>query len=177
MAKFVSLDRLSEFKDKILALLANKVNKSGDTMTGDLIVGSSKVQTNGYLIGKWLQTTETSYLTNANDFAVLNGGWVYKQPPANALKAMGGATVSSFTATVGTSWSGSSAPYTQNITVTGMLATDEPIVDLITTTSGYSTETAEFAKIFKIVTSANKITVYATEKTTSSIQIKLKVVR
>lgn len=177
MAKFVSLDRLSEFKDKIIVLLAKKVSKSGDTMTGDLIVGSSKVKTNGYLIGTWLQTTETSYLTDANDFAVLSGGWVYKQTPANALKAMGGATVSSYTATVKTSWSGSSAPYTQNITVSGMLATDEPIVDLITTTSGYNTETAEFAKIFKIVTSANKITVYATEKTTSSIQIKLKVVR
>lgn len=87
------------------------------------------------------------------------------------------ATVKSYTVTVGTSWSGSSAPYKQNITVSGMLATDEPIVDLITSTSGYETEMAEFAKIFKIVASANKITVYATEKTTNSIQIKLKVVR
>ena len=58
MAKFISLERLSEFKDKILALLANKVNKSGDTMTGDLTVGSAKMQTNGYVTGTWLRSTE-----------------------------------------------------------------------------------------------------------------------
>ena len=87
------------------------------------------------------------------------------------------ATVTSYTVTIGTSWTGSSAPYTQDITVSGILATDEPIVDVITTTDNYEKEMEEYAKIFKITTSANKITVYATEKTTASIQIKLKVVR
>lgn len=85
--------------------------------------------------------------------------------------------VKSFTVSIGTSWSGASAPYTQGITVRGILATDDPIVDLIASTSNYEKEMEEYAKIFKITTSANKITVYATEKTTASIQIKLKVVR
>ena len=85
--------------------------------------------------------------------------------------------VKSFTVSIGTSWSGTSAPYTQDITVKGILATDEPIVDLIASTSNYGKEMEEYAKIFKITTSANKITVYATEKTTASISCKLKVVR
>lgn len=174
MAKFITLTRLQQFKTKLLDMF---VKKSGDTMTGDLTVGSSKVQANGYLIGTWLQTTAASYMSTAKDFAVLSGGWVYKQTPADALKAMGGASVTSYTVTVGTSWSGSAAPYTQDITVSGILATDEPIVDLVTTTSNYEKQMEEYAKIFKITTSANKITVYATEKTTASIQIKLKAVR
>lgn len=85
--------------------------------------------------------------------------------------------VKSFTVSIGTSWSGTSAPYTQDITVSGILATDEPIVDVITSTDNYEKEMEEYAKIFKITTSANKITVYATEKTTASISCKLKVVR
>lgn len=87
------------------------------------------------------------------------------------------ATVKSYTVTIGTSWSGSAAPYTQSVTVSGILATDEPIVDLITTTNNYESEIENYGKIFKITTSANKITVYATEKTTASISCKLKVVR
>lgn len=87
------------------------------------------------------------------------------------------ATVKSYTVTIGTSWSGSAAPYTQSVNVSGILATDEPIVDLITTTNNYESEIENYNKIFKITTSSNKITVYATEKTTASISCKLKVVR
>ena len=108
--------------------------------------------------------------------------WINQQKPTvedliASLEAGGFARTTSYSAAIGTSWSGSSAPFTQNITVSGILATDEPIVDLVTTTSNYEKEMEEYAKIFKITTSANKITVYATEKTTASIQIKLKVVR
>lgn len=87
------------------------------------------------------------------------------------------ATVKSYTVTIGTSWSGSAAPYTQSVTVSGILATDEPIVGLITTANNYESEFENYSKIFKITTSSNKITVYATEKTTASISCKLKVVR
>ena len=84
-----------------------------------------------------------------------------------------------YTASITTTWSGSAAPYTQDITISGMLAADKPIVDL-TPSSTYATAQAQLAdwgKIYRIVTAANKITVYATEKTTTALPIQLQVVR
>ena len=65
-----------------------KVNLSGDTMTGDLKVGSSSIGTNGYIEGTWLKTTKTT--ESAGDFATISGdGWIYKRKPANVLGDIG----------------------------------------------------------------------------------------
>ena len=84
-----------------------------------------------------------------------------------------------YNANVGTTWSGSEAPYTQTITVSGITSTDNPIVDVVLS-SDYDTATTElqeYAKIYKITTASNSITVYATEKTENSIKLQLKVVK
>ena len=84
-----------------------------------------------------------------------------------------------YNASVGTTWSGSEAPYTQTITVSGITSTDNPIVDVVLS-SDYDTATTElqeYAKIYKITTAANSITVYATEKTENAIKLQLKVVK
>ena len=65
-----------------------KVNLSGDTMTGDLKVGSSSIGTNGYVEGTWLRTTKAT--ESAGDFATISGGWIYKRAPANVLGDIGG---------------------------------------------------------------------------------------
>lgn len=66
-----------------------KVNLSGDTMTGDLKVGSSSIGTNGYIEGTWLKTTAAG--DKAGDFATIdNAGWIYKRKPANVLGDIGG---------------------------------------------------------------------------------------
>ena len=83
-----------------------------------------------------------------------------------------------YTATVNTSWTSNSAGYyTKTIAVSGILATDNPIIDLVPTTSGYKAETKAWGNIFKITTAANSITLYATKATETSISIQLKVVR
>ncbi len=82
-----------------------------------------------------------------------------------------------YTATLGTTWSGSAAPYTQTVTVSGILATDSPIIDIVTTTSGYEDEEAAWANVFKATCAVNSITFYAKEATTTSITIQIKVVR
>ena len=84
-----------------------------------------------------------------------------------------------YNANVGTTWSGSEAPYTQTVTVSGITSTDNPIVDVVLS-SDYDTATTElqeYAKIYKITTSTNSITVYATEKTENAIKLQLKVVK
>lgn len=66
-----------------------KVNLSGDTMTGDLKVGSSSIGTNGYIEGTWLKTTAAG--DKAGDFATIdNSGWIYKRKPADVLGDIGG---------------------------------------------------------------------------------------
>lgn len=85
-----------------------------------------------------------------------------------------------YSATITTTWSGTSAPYTQTITVTGIKATDVPIVDY-KPSGTYSTDsTAEenfMSCIHRITTAANSITVYAHSKPSASIPIRLRVIR
>lgn len=90
----------------------------------------------------------------------------------------GKAEVVNKSATIGTSWSGSE-PYTQSITVEGILETDTPMVDLVCS-DDFDTATAEekdWAKIYKITTSAGAITVYAKEPTKTTLNIKMQIVR
>ena len=90
------------------------------------------------------------------------------------------ATTVLYTGTIGTSWSGSSAPYTQSVSISGILATDTPIVDINFNSVTYANKeavTTAWGSIYRITTAANSITVYADEKTTTSVPIQLKVVR
>lgn len=81
------------------------------------------------------------------------------------------------TATITTTWIGSTAPFTQDITVNGITALDTPIVDLVlsSTLATAQNELRQWSRIDKIVTSANKITVYCyTSKPTIALNIQLK---
>ena len=101
-------------------------------------------------------------------------------PTSPTLSSLGAASTKLYTATIGTSWSGSAAPYTQTITVSGILATDTPIVDVNLSSVTYANKDAvieAYSKVYRITTAANSITVYADEATTTSIPIQLKVIR
>ncbi len=68
----------------------SKVNKSGDTMTGTLTVGSASLQTNGYVTGTWLKTTaDTALSSTPTKIAVINDGWVYTRTPAQIKSDIG----------------------------------------------------------------------------------------
>lgn len=89
------------------------------------------------------------------------------------------ASCTTYNARIGTSWTGSSAPYTQTITVSGILASDNPIVDCVLS-STYSTAKAQleaYSNIYQITTAANSITVRATAKTTTAVPIQLLCIR
>ena len=83
------------------------------------------------------------------------------------------------TATLDTNWSGSSAPYSKTVTVSGILATDTPIIDVVMSGT-YSTDEARieaWGYIYRAVCNNGSITFYATEKPTVSLPIQIKVVR
>lgn len=67
--------------DDVAEVVDGKVSKTGDTMTGNLTVGSATIQTNGYVKGTWLQTTADVALSSTPPkMAVLsNDGWVYSR--------------------------------------------------------------------------------------------------
>lgn len=95
-----------------------------------------------------------------------------------ASKLGSGSVSAVYFATVGTTWVGSAAPYSQAIEVTGLLATDRPIIDVSGLTAA-SAETAEdeWAKVYKAVATADTLTLYTLEKTTASFGIQMMVVR
>ena len=89
------------------------------------------------------------------------------------------ATTITYNATIGTTWSGS-GPYTQTISVDGILNTDNPIIDVILSDDTTSSKTIleAWSNVSRIVTGDGAITVYCYDSApTASIPVQLKVVR
>lgn len=84
-----------------------------------------------------------------------------------------------FDITIGTGWTGTAAPYSQNITVNGILSADKPVMHIRKADDLATADSQEeaFDKLHKIKTSANMVTVTAREKTKVSIPVTLEVKR
>jgi hypothetical protein len=84
------------------------------------------------------------------------------------------------TATLDTDdWTGTEAPFAQIQEVSGILATDVPIVDVVLS-GDWGVDEARleaWGYIYRIVTSNDSITVYAREKPDVALPLQLKVVR
>lgn len=94
------------------------------------------------------------------------------------------ARVKTFTTTIPiTSWNtfstNSETYYKRVITVTGLLATDNPIIDVVasSTPSTAQKQLASWGSIFKATTAANQITFIATDIPEIAIPVQIKVVR
>lgn len=91
------------------------------------------------------------------------------------------ATTASYAATLSKSGWSSSAPYTQTVSVSGILSTDDPIVDIdvsSATTSNWADLMESWNFVGRITANAGSITAYCYEdKPTMDMKISLKVVR
>lgn len=77
-------------------------------------------------------------------------------------------------------WTGTEAPFTQAVTINGILATDSPIIDLVPDDDDYATAVAEdtaWGSIYRAVASANAITFYAKEEPTVALTFKARCIR
>ena len=96
------------------------------------------------------------------------------------LETLGHVKHGVFTTTIlSADWTGTTAPFTQVKTISGILATDTPIVDVVMSGT-YATDEARqeaWNNIYRITTANNSITLYAKEKPTVNLPIQLKVVR
>ena len=111
--------------------------------------------------------------------SVIGNGWV---EAVNSLEATVAtkATVKHFTGTLlADGWTGASAPFSQAITVSGILETDKPKVDIVvsSTYATAETEIEAWGYVYRIVTRQNGVTVYATEKPEVSLNIQMEVIR
>lgn len=81
--------------------------------------------------------------------------------------------------TLSTDWEGDSVPFTQEIEVEEMLATDAPTIVLVPagTHSEQMAQVAEFSKIFRGITSDGKITFYAKEATTLTLTLQMQLIK
>lgn len=86
----------------------------------------------------------------------------------------------SFTGTlIAANWEGTSAPYTNEISIPGLLKTDVANIDLVSS-DVWSTsllEESEWGKIKKIISADDTITFYAAEKPTISLNFQGEVIR
>lgn len=95
---------------------------------------------------------------------------------------IGAAAAADYTATLTASgWTGDAAPYTQEATVAGILASDTPFVDVdmsgLTTSDDMTAAQDAFGLILKATAGAGKITFAASDKPDTALTVKIKVVR
>lgn len=125
-------------------------------------------------------STESSIDNFMNRVTPISLGGTGATTDSEALANLGGASTETYTATISTSWTGSSAPYTQTVTVIGITGTDNPVVDLVldSDTDIALNQLEAWGCVSKIETDTDSITVTCLEdKPTTAIPIQLKVVR
>jgi len=97
----------------------------------------------------------------------------------STISTLGHVYEAEFTVTIAAaSWSGTTPPYSNAVTVNGITPSHNPIIDVIMS-GAYSTDQQrceQWGNIYRATTSSNTITFYAHEKPTIDLPIRVKVV-
>lgn len=97
------------------------------------------------------------------------------------LNTLGEAVSVEYSGTLATDgWTGSAAPFSQAVTISGVLSTDSPIIDLVPDDDDYATAVAEdtaWGSIYRAAATTNTITFYAKEKPTVALTFKARCIR
>jgi len=163
----------------------NITNAGAIGSTSGLIVVTT---TNGVLTTSTITTTKLGYLsgvtsdiqTQLNAKAASSHSHAISEITNLQSTLDAKATTAKWTnLSIATGWSGSAAPYTKTLTVSGILATDVPVIDFRATGTYSTDKTAEEAwcNVYRAVTSANTITFYAHEAPTVAIPVTIQVTR
>lgn len=84
-----------------------------------------------------------------------------------------------YSVTLSTRWAGQAAPYTQEATRIGMLASDMPLIDLVPSANFAEAQIQadEWALVYRVETRANKLIFYAKAKPTVEIPLQIRCIR
>ena len=114
---------------------------------------------------------------STNDYTDTDKGKVGNLPENTSTELSKKAVTKNFTATLGTSWTAKTGYVQQTVTVQGIIAADTPLLDLVTTATGFEAQQEAWGKVFKAQAGVNQIIFYASEATETSISLNVKVVR
>ena len=173
-----SYGRVTSANHFTLTLPANpntdtKVTQTAYSSSANLpLLTSTSTNPNGSALGTYYNTSV--YLNHSTKMLTTVGLTVSTAGNVSGISK-------TYTATLpaGSSWSGSAAPYTYALSVSGITANDKPVID-ITFSGTYATDKTrcdDWANVYRGVTSANVITFYAHAKPTSTIPLQIQVVR
>lgn len=172
--------------DILTLKLANKYTDSRLKMTvtiADKHIFSSEAARDAYFASNPGELEEGLYVQAGTQiFRYHDEEWVEVTAIIQGPKGDKGDSVyhATLTATLDTDgWTGAEAPFTQIQEVSGVLATDVPIVDVVLS-GDWEVDEARleaWGYIYRIVTSNDSITAYAREKPEVALPLQLKVVR
>lgn len=156
-----SVNGFSQFTDVQtgLSLIINKLLKLSEEFSSGAIIAQNAIST---------EKVQNGAITNPK----LGNNAITEE------KIVSGAVSTTFTATLGTTWSGS-GPYTQTVEIEGLLATDNPIID-VTASGTFATDKKrdeEFSKVYRATVQDGSITFYAKEAPTVELPVRLLCVR
>ena len=97
----------------------------------------------------------------------------------NRSKILDGSVTDIYTATIGTTWTGEAAPYTQTVTVEGLTAADHPVIDIVPSDTYAVAEKQmdAWADIYRMVAGDGVLTIYAGAVTDTAVPIQILCVR
>lgn len=132
-------------------------------------------------INDWIEAFAAGTAAANIGAQVTSGGQTTNTTLQALLNTLGEAVSVEYSGTLAADgWTGTEAPYTQAVTITGILSTDSPIIDLVPDDDDYATAVAEDAawgSIYRAVASANTITFYAKEAPTVALNFKARCIR
>jgi hypothetical protein len=146
-----------------------------------LDTGNNRYQT---LVGEYTAQQNNNIIeeVQAEGVALAVTGKAVNVTRASLGAGTGDADVFFFTTTIAdTDWTGSEAPYTAVKTVSGILSTDRPILDLdlsAVAIGNVAAKQADWALVYRAAaTDTNEISFFATDEPTESLVVQIKVVR
>jgi hypothetical protein len=159
----------------------------GNHQSVGYIVGLANNTVTNDNISAWNGTTgkllkDTGVSISSVNTAITHAG-LTNNPHNVTVGQIGAAVVNNYTATLPfTSWTDTSggAPYTKTVTISGITATDIPLLDI--NFNGVSYTNVEdiqksWTKVYRAVTNTDEVTFYATEVPTIDVPLQVKVVK
>lgn len=118
---------------------------------------------------KDINDTNTAVNANATSITNLTSKVSTNTSSINSLKTSKQDKAIKTTITLGTSWSS----LTQSVSVSGITANHNAILDVVTSTSNYEAQQTEWAKVYKAETYEGGIKFYAKEATSTALTIQV----
>lgn len=173
-------DYYSKFKTSEMAdfqtWFDNMKNILNESTAGNLLEkinkNASDIQTNKDNISKNatdIQNVSSKASSNTTSITNLTSKVSTNTSSINSLKSSKQDKAIKATITLGTSWSS----LTQSVSVSGITANHNAILDIVATTSDFETQQAEWSKVYKAETYEGGIKFYAKEATTVDLTVQV----